>query len=151
MKKTVAQWLEQLLEDVEVTLDRNLIESKPYNVWFYHLDGIEVNEYLMIYYYTLLSGIRALENMATGLGNKQTIAHLMTIDDQPYLVVKQLDHSNEPVPEALATRALSLFNETFVTSLEQNKSNADVLLDLPAFVELLRSVRESLFKNYIEG
>ena len=24
MKKTVAQWLEQLLEDVEVTLDRNL-------------------------------------------------------------------------------------------------------------------------------
>ena len=66
-------------------------------------------------------------------------------------MVKQLDHANEPVPEALATRALSLFNETFVTSLEQNKANADALLDLPAFVELLRSVREGLFKNYIEG
>ena len=40
MKKTVAQWLEQLLEDVEVTLDRNLIESKPYNVWFYQSQSL---------------------------------------------------------------------------------------------------------------
>lgn len=141
-KLTVAQWLDEILNRIKVEVSEEIIDTKPFVVWSYELSGLEVTDYLMLYYYTIEMGIKKLESRVPGSGVKTIKAGL----DGNYLRVKDLAHEGVAATQAMGLLSLSSFNEMFIETLKE-RSDFQEELTFDQFIKWIGVVRENMFND----